>query len=163
MVGSVLPDDKSRSARAFPAFKEHPERKRLWVAGFVAAATAAISNVIVFFIAKEFAGINFNLAPQTGGEDFMSIGIIQVVLASVLPAFVATGILAFLIKRFRERAQFIFWFISIVAFFVSLIAPLSLEADSFTKAALSVMHVVAAITITSVLLKYQSKTITHQI
>ena len=160
MVGSPFPPDENREAKAYPAFREHPERKRLWTAGLVAAISAAVSNAVVFFIARHLVGIQFIVPPRPGSEDFTEIGILEVVFASVIPAFAAAALVALLIKFFK-KPFLIFKIIAVVVFLFSLIGPLSLEVDRFTKAALSVMHVVAALTIVSVLLKYKNKAITH--
>ena len=116
----------------------------------VAAVAPSFGNLAVYAIAKGFLGVDFifPLQPQAAPE---ALPIVNLVLANVVPAAVASVLLV-LLARFTKNGVTWFWLISLVVMFGSLIGPMKLEETTdATKWALGLMHVVAGFLIPVVL------------
>lgn len=121
----------------------------VWV-GPLAAVVAAIANLLVFFIAQNLLGITLLGPAGPGSTEMGPIPAIMVVIMSVIPAIGATIILAVL-GRFLTRPIRVFGIISVVLLVLSLAGPLGLPVAVSTKLILSLMHIVAAVTIVGLL------------
>ena len=128
---------------------EHVAYKRLYWVGPLAALVAISANLIVFSIARIAFGLQFDLLPF-GTNAQNTVTALSVILAVAFPAFVATFILALLV-RLTSRPIRVFRIVSAIALIFSFSAPLTQGMHLATKVVLSLMHVVAAITIVGIL------------
>jgi hypothetical protein len=122
---------------------------RLWWVGPLAAAAAAVANVIVFMIEKNLFGLEFIMPLQPGAEA-APLTVVPVIVTSVIPAIAATILFAVL-GRFTRRPILIFQIIALLFLIVSFGGPLNLPVDAATKAGLGVMHIGAWAAIVGVL------------
>jgi Family of unknown function (DUF6069) len=122
---------------------------RVWRAGLLAAAVAAVANAIVFTIERMALGLSLPV-PQGAGAEMAPLSVVMVVVVSVVVGIGATLLLAIL-NRFVRRPIRIFQGIAAVALLLSFGGPLSLPADIATKVGLSTMHLVAAAAIVGLL------------
>jgi len=79
-----------------------------------------------------------------GGPGAITIDAIAVILATLAPLLLA-GLIAILITRRLPAAQRWLAWAGLLVALVSIVAPLTLQADAATRAGLAVMHVVAGI------------------
>ena len=121
---------------------------KLWRAGLLAAAAAAVANMIIWAIERILLGLALPV-PQGAGNEIAPLPVVMVVVVSAVAAIAATLLLAIL-NRFVQRPIRIFQGIAAVALLLSLGGPLSLPVDIATKVGLSAMHVVAAAAIVGV-------------
>lgn len=123
---------------------------RLLVAGLSGGAIAALTNLVVYFAAKAAGVAMVGQFDSSAPASTLPVG--MVILASVVPALVATGLLAAM-NRFMARPSRVFAGLASVGALLSMGGPLTLEgADGTTKAALALMHVIAAVAISGALL-----------
>ena len=123
--------------------------KRLWWVGLLAAASAGIANLVIFAISSNLFGVNFMVAPP-GSTELIPLPMGMVIAATVVPAVVATIFFA-LIGRFVPRPILAFRILSGVVLLLSFGSPLSLPVGIAVKVILSLMHVVAAVSIVGLL------------
>ena len=120
--------------------------KRLWWVGLLAAASAVIANLVIFAISSNLFGVNLMVAPQ-GSTELIPLPVGLVIAVTAVPAVVATILFA-LIGRFVPRPVLVFRLLSAVVLLLSFGASLGLPVDVVAvKVILSLMHVVAAVTI----------------
>jgi hypothetical protein len=115
---------------------------KLWRAGLLAAAVAAVANIVVWTIERMLLGLPLPV-PQGAGNEMAPLPVVLVVVVSVVMAIGGTLLLAIL-NRFVRRPIDWFWGVSAVALLISFGGPLSLPVDTATKAGLTAMHLVAA-------------------
>jgi hypothetical protein len=122
---------------------------RVWRAGLLAAAVAAVANAIVFTIERMVLALPLPV-PQGASGQMAPLPLVMVVVVSLGAAIGATLMLAIL-NRFVQRS--IRWFqgIAAVALLLSFSGPISLPVDTSTKVGLAAMHLVAAAAIVGVL------------
>jgi hypothetical protein len=118
-------------------------RRLLWI-GPLAAITAALANLIIYWIATGPMDMSLDIV-LPGSTDLQPLAVGMIILNSVIPALIATGVFALLV-RFTRRPVPIFLAIATVVLLLSLGAPLSLPARvaMTTKLVLELMHVVVA-------------------
>jgi len=124
---------------------------KLWWVGLVAAAVSALGNVIFYWVSKGL-GVSYMMPAEPGSTDLAPLPVVFVIIASVLPAVVATAVYAGL-GRFLARPVRTFWIIAVVLLVASFAMPLTLPAavSGGTIFSLEVMHVIAAAAIVGVL------------
>jgi Family of unknown function (DUF6069) len=106
-------------------------------AALTAGGITAASNVAVYLIAR---AINVPLeVTAPGSTTLQPLSFIAVVLASIIPAFIAASGLA-LLRRFTPRADLIFQILTAAIVVVSLGGPLRQPTDDATKFVLNLMH-----------------------
>jgi asparagine N-glycosylation enzyme membrane subunit Stt3 len=120
-------------------------RPNIWITALTAGVIAAIVNVIVYFIAGA-ANVPLQIAAP-GSSQLERLQLVPVILASLIPAFVAAGLLLIL-RRFAPRADTVFQVIALVFTLVSFGGPLGQPTDGASKFVLNLMHVVAGAIIT---------------
>ena len=123
--------------------------RRLWWVGLLAAASATITNLVIFAISSNLFGVNF-MVNSPGSTELAPLPLGMVIAATVIPALVGTILLA-LIGRFVLRPILVFRILSGLVLLLSFGSPLSLPVDVTVKVILSLMHVVAAGTIVGLL------------
>ena len=121
---------------------------KLWRAGLLAAAAAAVANMIIWAIERMLLGLALPV-PQGAGNEIAPLPVVMVVVVSAVAAIAATLLLAIL-NRFVQRPIRIFQGIAAVALLLSVGGPLSLPVDIANKVGLSAMHVAAAAAIVGV-------------
>ena len=115
----------------------------------VAAVVAAVANVAVFWFATAGIGLPLYMAPIPDLNP-APLSVIAVIIASVVPAALATLLVA-LLAHWTRRPWPWFWSIAFVALLLSWGGPLAATADPITKVMLGVMHLVAAAAIVAIL------------
>ncbi len=116
---------------------------RILGAGLLVAIGAALANVVMFVLERDFFGVSFAFPYQRAGSVAMPLPVTFVILASGLPAILAALLLAVL-GRLAQRPLRIFQSVGVIILLVSFGGPISVPAGLSTKLALGVMHVVAA-------------------
>jgi hypothetical protein len=121
--------------------------------GALGGALAAIGNLVLYVIAQALAGAELVVPTGPGGE-LVPLTPLNVALTSFIPGVVAGLILWLLTRATREPVQ-IFLGVAISFLLFSFTAPLGLPSiPDNTRVLLAAMHVIAAISILGVLLKY---------
>ena len=120
-------------------------RPNIWTSALIAGAIAAVANLVVYFIAGA-ANVPLQIAAP-GSSELQRLPFVPVVLASLIPALVATALLLVL-RRFTPRADTVFQVIAVIFLVVSFSGPLGMPTDGATKFVLNLMHVVAGVIIT---------------
>ena len=116
-------------------------------AGLLAAAVAAVANLLVYFLVPALFGFTLEFPWQGPGSEIQRLPIFMVLLATVLPTIAAIVLLAVL-NRFTARPVTIFRVIAVVFLLLSLAAPLTLSAPLSVRLTLVAMHVITAAIIT---------------
>lgn len=134
---------------------EQVATNKLWQVGGIAAVSATLGNLIVWFVATRLLQMELIVFAQGPGSPLMPVSPGMVILTSAVPAVGATILLAVL-GKWVARPFRIFQIISAVFLLLSLGGPLSLPAEvtMSAKVVLSLMHVIAGATIVWVLDKY---------
>lgn len=124
---------------------------KLWWVGLVAAAGAAIANLILFLITRGL-GIPYAMPLQGPDAALEPLPASMVIIASAVPAIGATILLAILVKFLAQPIR-VFWIITAVFLVISFAGPLTLPATVAlsTKIGLTLMHVVAWAVIVGIL------------
>lgn len=130
-----------------------PERvavnRLLWVAP-LAGVAAAVANLLVFVLAQSIFAIPFVIplgGPTAAPEQ---LPVVAVILASFIPALAAGAFYA-LLARFAPRPTLFFLVIAAVVLVASFFGPLGLPVAAATQFALNLMHVVAGVVISAML------------
>ena len=127
---------------------------RLWQAGVLGAAFAAVLNAVIYAIAKAL-GTSFVVQPPSRGASEVTAG--WVIILTILPLLAATLVYGVL-RRLTRRAFRIFIVLAVVVFLVMLIPPLGAARELSTAAALTLMHVVATAAILGALALFERST-----
>lgn len=138
-------------ATSLPNTTDRVQASRLWLAALAAAGIAAIANIAIWLLAGALA-VPLNI--QVGGPQspVVPLGAGPVIVMSVVPALLGAALL-WLLNRFTARPRLVFQVVAVVVLLLSLAGPLLLPVALANKLVLSLMHVVAAAVIVSVLRK----------
>jgi len=148
---SAQPTENATLSAAATSSRRELDGARLPLAGLAGAGLAAAGNLAVFGVARA-AGVSLmgQFDPKAPPA---ALPIAMVVIASVVPALVATAALAVMNRLMRKPAR-VFAAIAAVFGLLSMGGPATLQgADGATKATLALMHVVAAAAIATALLR----------
>jgi len=140
---SAITNDSTQSQQVVPLSK-------LWWVGGVAAVGSAIANLIFLFIARATGTSYVMLGPgSTSPEPLPEF---LVVVSSVIPAIVATILLA-LLGRFTSKPIRIFPIVAIIVLLISLSGPFTQpsEVAVSTKTGLAIMHLISGVVTIGVL------------
>lgn len=123
---------------------------RLPRAGVIAAAIASVANVIVYFVTAAL-GVDMT-GPFAGGPTgpIITLPVVAVVLATIVPT-IGAALLLWLLGRFTQRAVTVFIAIAVVFGLLSFAGPLGLPISPALQLSLNLMHVIAGVIITYVL------------
>lgn len=126
--------------------------RRLWQAGLAAAGIAALGNTLLYFVGRTLGTLPLSVTvPSLGGEG--PITLFSIILMSLIPAVLATALLALLV-RFTPRPGLIFGGLAAVVFIAMFFGPLTLpNAPISMIVTLEFMHVVTAAVIISLLFR----------
>ncbi len=127
---------------------------RLWRAGSLAAAIAAVVNVVVYVAARAL-GTPFVVEPPN--QDPSEISASGVIILSIVPLVIATGIYG-LLRRFTQKPLRVFLLLALVVFLLLLIPPLGAAREPSTAVVLILMHVVATSSILGALALFERST-----
>jgi hypothetical protein len=119
----------------------------LWWGAMLAIGIAAVANAAIFALAGLF-GVPLEVS-LTPGQPPQPLDLGMVVLATIVPALLAAGLLA-LLGRLTERPVRLFQWIAVVAFFLSLAGPVFQAVGATATLILMLMHLIAAATIVGV-------------
>jgi hypothetical protein len=124
---------------------------KLWWVGLVAAAGAAIANLILFLITRGL-GIPYIMPLQGPDAALEALPASMVIIASVVPAIGATILFAILGKFLAQPIR-VFWIIAAVFLVISFAGPFTFPTAVAlsTKIGLTLMHVVAGAAIVGIL------------
>lgn len=131
---------------------EPPAIGNLWWTTLLAALASAVGNIGVLVLGQNLLGISFLMPTRPGSSELVPLELGRVIVFSVVPAIVATGLFV-LLSKFTKRPFRLFGLIAIVFLLVSFILDLILPVDGETKIGLMVMHVVSAAAIMGSLMK----------
>jgi hypothetical protein len=121
------------------------------LAALFGGIVAAVVNV-GWFLATHASGVDFVMQPDPSKPAAM-ITIPSVAIASVIPAFIAGGLL-WVLRRFTKQPARTFLVISIAFALLSLAGPATVGgANAGTRMALMAMHLIAAAVISGALLR----------
>src|SRR5262245_28610405 len=138
-----------------PAFKRR-RFGRLLIAALLGGALAAVVNTALLLAAKT-AGIGF-LAPINGPDAPLQAVMPANVIVNCLAAALGAASLLALLARFSRRPHPIFLAVAGVFLLLSFYPDWAFPMDSLaTRALLSIMHVVAAVAITGMLLQTRNR------
>lgn len=127
---------------------------RLWQAGVLGAAVAAVLNAVIYVTARAL-GTSFVVQPPNRDPSEVSIG--AVILITILPLLAATLVYGML-RRLTRRAFRMFIVLAAVVFLVMLIPPLGAARELSTAVALTLMHAVATAAILGALALFERST-----
>ena len=127
---------------------------KLWRAGLLAAVGATTINLLIFWIGKAVFEIPFLIPFGGPSGPLRPLPVAIIIIFIIVPAIGATLLLA-LLGKFLNRPIRAFWIISVIAFAISFLLPLSLPEGvaSSTKISLSLMHIPAGALIVGLLTK----------
>lgn len=131
---------KTTDAPTTGAAAQGVDRRSIWQATGIAAAGAAVANLVVALIAGA-ADVSLEVT-QMGADQREEIPIAMFAIASVIGALIGGGIAQGLAKR--AGAARTFTIVGVVGTVVSMISPIAADADAETKWLLAFTHVVAA-------------------
>lgn len=130
---------------------ETPKLGALWVAAMKGGAVAAVANMALYG-ATRAAGVAY-LGEFEGPGKVGPLPAFLPAVSSFVPSIFA-GLIAFGLARLTAKAPTVFLIISVVFTALSMMGPVNLGgADGATKAVLGVMHLVAAVPITVMVLR----------
>ena len=116
------------------------DRASIWRATGIAAAAAAVANLVVALLAKA-ADVTFEVAPM-GSDERQSIPVAAFAIATAVGALLGGGIAPLLAPRSAAGRTFLI--VSLAGTALSAIPPLAADADTSMKVVLVISHVVAA-------------------
>jgi hypothetical protein len=134
------------------------DRGRLWRLGAAAAAIAAILNVVILVIGRA-AGVSFVVPSFTGTPMTVvpAVVVFTVVFWFVLGLLLTTFVAARQPGRLAAIQR-----VAAVVTVVSLLQPLTVDADAATRLVLAIMHPVAGAAFILALRRLQADTATAQ-
>jgi len=113
--------------------------RNLTLATLVAAASALLINVVLYFLGDIFGA--FPPSVQVQGQPF---GVIPVILFSFFPVVIA-ALVFLLLVRFTAQPKRVFYIVAAVIFALMIFTPFTLAgAPTLTIATLELMHIVVA-------------------
>lgn len=116
----------------------------LWISGLLGGALALIGSLVLFGIAR-LVGISLLAASGPPGQSLPApLTAVQIIVAVVVPALVATGIFALLRRVFKQRANRIFQVVALIVLLLSFGGPLSQDVSTANQIILALMHLVTA-------------------
>jgi hypothetical protein len=122
-------------------------------AALIGAGIAAVGNLILLLLAGLLSiPLDVMAGPPGPNTPVMPIGAIQVIIFSVLPAFVG-GLIYWVLNRVSARASTIFIVIAVVVLLLSLLPIFGQPLTAGGVIVLILMHIVAAVAITWALVK----------
>jgi len=140
-----------------PNSMENFKKLSVFQVTILTAIMAGFANLLVFFLSK-LSGIDVFIPQQFGLTQLVPITLGPVILATIIPAFVAGLIFWFLRKFFPKRAMENFWIISMGFLLLSFGGPMELPVPLGNKLILTSMHIVAALFIVGTLYNYDKHT-----
>jgi hypothetical protein len=137
-------------------FSDRITTNRLMQASVLAAITATVANLLVYYLIP--ALFNFTLAfPLQGpGSEIEHLPAFMVIVATVLPTIGAAVLLA-LLYRFTTRPRRTFRLIAILFLLLSLLPPFSLPVAFSIQLTLAIMHITAGAVIIYMLTTWAPK------
>ena len=124
--------------------------------GVLGGLLAALGNLVVYAVSESLFDMNLVVPTGPGGE-LVPLTILNVAVTSVIPGLVA-GLLLYFLSRVSSEPLQIFGGIALSILLFSFTLPLGAPAIPFdVRAALAVMHVVAAGAITWMVWRYWNK------
>jgi hypothetical protein len=124
----------------------YPVTLRVLRSGLVATAVALVVNVLIWWVGGNILGISFTASPPLGSAEAFHVTAANVVIDTLVGGVAATLVFALIVRVFAHPVR-PFLVISGLVLLASFLMPLLLETDASTKAALSLMHIVAAVII----------------
>lgn len=123
---------------------------KLLPAALIGGGLGALVNVVLFFVLTPLLGASPIMVQPTPDMAAIELTFVPVIIASLLPAFVAAGLL-WLLGRFTAQPYTIFRIVAVVGLVLSF-GPFAASLFSAQQiVVLGLMHVVAAITIAGAL------------
>ena len=108
----------------------------------ISIGVAAVLNLVVLAVlAATGADLSVTMA---GGPGALTIDAVAVIAATVAPLLLAGLVATAIVRRVPSLRRWAAW-AGLALALVSVIAPLTLQADAATRAGLAVMHVVAGV------------------
>ena len=108
----------------------------------ISIGVAAVLNLVVLAVlAATGADLSVTMA---GGPGTLAIDAVAVIAATVAPLLIAGLVATAIVRRVPSLRRWAAW-AGLALALVSVIAPLTLQADAATRAGLAVMHVVAGV------------------
>lgn len=122
---------------------ENFKQLNIFQVSILAAIMAMFGNILVFSVSKIF-GIVLEIPKKFGGTEMMPLHLNLVILATVVPAFMA-GFLFWVMRKFsKEQAIRDFLVVGVGFFLFSLGGPFGLTVSLGVKLFLCTLHAVAA-------------------
>lgn len=112
-----------------------------WVVRLGAVLVASLANGVVWLVA-DAAGVDFTVEPPGQGE--IRVDLVLTIIITFVTGLAAWGVLA-LLERFTRRGYGIWLGVAVIVFLVFLIPPLTSEATTGVRIALTTMHAVEAV------------------
>lgn len=113
-----------------------------WLAGISAATAAAVTNAIVYGLARAAETIPQDvLVDSPTGEE--PIGLAPVIFASIVPILIA-AVLYVILRRFTAQPIRNLWIVAVAVLVLSFVQPFTIsEAPAKMVVTLLIMHIVA--------------------
>jgi hypothetical protein len=126
---------------------------RLWFAGPVAGLAAFLGVLLLHWAVQNLFGITLEFPMPPDFITVERLAVSQLFVTTMIPALGAT-LLLFLLNRFLAQPMRIFYIVATLFLLVSFAGPLSLPADKAIIFTLTLMHIIAAAAIVTVLTHY---------
>lgn len=134
-------------------------RARLWRIGAAAAAIAAILNVVILGIGRA-AGVPFVVPTFTGSQ--MTVAW-PIVVGTIVFWFVLGLLLTTFVAARQPRRLAAIQIVAAVVTVLSLVQPLTVDADTATRLVLAIMHPVTGASFILALRRLQAETATNRV
>ncbi len=122
--------------------------KSLVKATLVAAVAAVVANVLLYFVWSAAVG-PFMVAESPDSTTLAPLKVGFVIGSSLLPAFVAGGAYALILRFNRQQAFSIFMSLALLVLVISMVPVAKVPTDGLgTQLGLALLHLVAAVCIT---------------
>jgi hypothetical protein len=151
----LMEDTMANTAEVSLSKRISAPANRLLLGGILALVIAVSANVLIFGIARAM-GLTLTIPYQGPDVPAAPLPVLAVIIVSALAAIGGT-VLLWGLTRVTARATGIFQAIATVFFLLSLGGPLTMPTDTPTRAALIAMHVVAAVSIVTVLSRFSAR------
>jgi hypothetical protein len=129
---------------------------RIWWAALLAGVAAAAANALVFLIAQAAGAIPPDIIVPEANEP---ITVVPVMMVSFMPAIVAGIVLAILAALTPQPVK-IFLIIATIMLILSFYTPFTIPGAIMPMiVVLNLMHIIAAVVISWVLIRFSRKTV----
>jgi hypothetical protein len=117
----------------------------LWQKGLIAAVVATVINLILYAIGALMGGLM--VQDMANPAAYMPVSWFMVILMTVIPVLLGTGVYWVLRRMMPNQATMIFVIGALAVALLSLFGPITMAQTVMDKMLLSAMHIVAGVSL----------------